>query len=262
MKIRRIAASAAVALGLVAVVPGVALAASAGSTPPAVQLRCPPKGVVKHGSPATERSCCPAATVKRHGGPPAVVVACCASTVVTKHGKVTSTTVASCCPNTVVTKRGDGKTPVLQVACCAGLVVVAGSPGGRVVPVPSPKRAPFPVAACAGQAMTFDLPAYSSTATEVSGPRLTPRELVIYKKQVFVIRSVHGHSFTLALLPTPVLRQVKPGHKPGAVRVTLKPKPFTNGATAITDGHAVVLGSPLVAAVWIKRAPLSHWRRY
>jgi hypothetical protein len=244
MMIRRIAASAAVALGLVAVVPGVALASSAGSAPPVVQLRCPPKGVVKHGSPATERSCCPAATVKKHSGPPAVVGACCASVVVTKHGKVTS----------------NGKSPVLQVACC-GQLVVAGSPRGRVVPVSRPKHTAFPVAACAGQAMTFDLPAYSSTATEVSGPRLAPRELVIYKKQLFVIRSVHGHSFTLALLPSPVRQQVKPGQKPVAVRVTFKLKPFTNGATAITDGHAVVLGSPLAVAVRIKRAPLSHRRR-
>ena len=109
--------------------------------------------------------------------------------------------------------------------------------------------------------MTFDLPAYSSTATEVSGPRLAPHELVIYKKQLFVIRSVHGHSFTLALLPSPVRQQVKPGQKPVAVRVTLKLKPFTNGATAITDGHAVVLGGPLAVEVRLKRAPLSHRRR-
>jgi hypothetical protein len=245
MKIRRIAASAVVALGLVAVVPGVALASSAGSTPPAVQLRCPPKGVVKHGSPVTERSCCPAATVKKHSGPPAVAVACCASTVVIKHGKVT----------------GNGKSPVLQVACC-GPLAVARAPHGKVVPISRPKGTVFAVAACGGQAMTFDLPAYSSTATELSGPRLTSHELVIYKKQVFVIRSVHGHSFTLAQLPTPVRQQVKPGHKPGPVQVTIKLKLYTNGATAITDGHAVVLGGPLAVAVAIKRAPLSHRRRH
>jgi hypothetical protein len=254
MILRRIAATAAVALGSLAAVPGVAMASTGGSAPPVVEFHCPK--VVKAHGPAVQLACCAAKAVKKHGGTPAVVAACCPGAVVTRHGKVTSVKVASCCPNVVLSKRGGGG-PVLRVACCARLIRVGSAPG-QVVPVPSPSPSPgpflFPVtAACGlGQPMTFDMPAYSSTATEVSGPRLTAHELVIYQRHTFMIRSVNGRSFTLDQLPGLV-------KKPGPVfTFTL----FTNGATAIIDGHAVVLRGLAAITVSIKRVPLSQRRRY
>jgi hypothetical protein len=49
-----------------------------------------------------------------------------------------------------------------------------------------------------------------------------------------------------------------PLRKPVQPVSTIKPGVFTNGGTAITDGHATVLG----AAVALRAASLSHWRRY
>jgi hypothetical protein len=230
MNFRTIAASAAIALGLLAAVPGTAMASTAGSGPTPVQVRCPPKGV-QGGGPVTKVACCANAVVRKRGGPVAKV-ACCANAVVSKHGGL-----------------------VTSIACCARLVRSGPPPGPGVGPVPIATPVAARVAACGGQSMTFDMPAYSSTATEVSGPRLTAHELVIYKQRLFIIRSVHGRSFTL----TQLLNRLKKPAQP--VRI-LKLALFTNGATAITDGHAIVLRGQFSIVVAIKRVPLSPGWRY
>jgi hypothetical protein len=77
---------------------------------------------------------------------------------------------------------------------------------------------------CAARPLTFDLPAWSSTVTEVHGPRLYVREAVFYRGQIYTVASVSGDTFTV--------------DRHGSL--------FTNGGTAIVDGHALVLGRPLV----------------
>lgn len=154
---------------------------------------------------------------------------------------------AACCAVKVVKKSG-GTVTVTRSGCCASMVVVgpASVTPSRQVPVPG----------CAPRPMTFDLPAFATTATEVSGPRLTVHELVLYKHRIFLVRSVHGRSFTVALLSAPVRVQV-PRHKnPVTIRIQLKP--FRNGATAITDGHAVVLRGPV--AIVLRGQPRSLLR--
>jgi hypothetical protein len=184
-----------------------------------------------------------------------------------------------CLRGGVVVKRG---VPVRAFACCGIVVIKGGPPGLRPVPgigrpVPGPGR-PVPATACRIQLMTFDMPAFSSTATEVSGPRLSAHELVVYKQQVFMIASVQGRAFTLDRLPVPFGRAFPVGGKPvpvskphlpgkrfpfGKKRVAIvKLAPFTNGATAITDGRAFVLHGPVAVVVSIKPAPLSGRPRY
>jgi hypothetical protein len=209
MIFKTIAASAAIGLGLLAVVPGVAMASTAGSRPPAVQVRCSAKGVKPGAKP----------------GPAVVRPACCAAKTLGHKGGHVST-----------------------FGCCALLIQSGRPPGGKATLTPVAKPVPIRVAACGGQKMTFDLPAYSSTATEVRGPRLTVHELVIYRQRVFLISSVHGRSFTLAELFTGLKKSARP------VRIVQLPV-FTNGANAITDGHAVVLRASLALVVAIKRVP-------
>jgi hypothetical protein len=220
MTIRRIAAAAAVALGLVAAVPGVAMASTAsasGSGPQPVTVKCLPKA--KQGGSFV---CCPtvvvakavAQSVAKSGHPLAghpIQVGCCPGPVAGKHP-------------VAVAKPGPapkGGQPIVVLACCA----------------PFQRIGPAPVAACNAQPMTFDMAAFATTATEVSGPRLTAHELVFYQHQMFMISSVHGRAFTLVRLP--VFARLR--HQ-----VTAGPTPFRNGGTPITDGHALVVHGPVI----------------
>lgn len=229
MMIRTIAAAAAVALASLAAVPGVAMASTPaastpGSGPRPVQVQC-------------------ARTVGKARGP-VTRVACCAQVV--KRGTVSA---PSGGPRTI-TVRG--------AACCPPFVVAGAPPVKRIhvksVPVKNggPAATSVRVVACASRPMTFDMPAFASTATEVSGPHLAAHELMIYNKQVFMIRSVHGRTFTLSRLATPVAKPVSPVGTVKPVR-TVKLGLFTNGATPITDGHAVVLAGAGVVVLWQRR---------
>jgi hypothetical protein len=224
MVIKTFAAVAATALAALATGPGVAMA-SGGSGPQPIQSSCPRAGVVvKPGGPVSALACC------------GVIV----KGVIVKGGTVKGGT-------------AKGGRPVRGVARPA--------PG---------KPQPVTARACRIQLMTFDMPAFSNTATEVSGPRLSAHELVMYKQREFLIASVHGRTFTLDRLPLVALRAFPVGGKPlpvgkGGKPVPIgkrhlspvKPVPFTNGATAITDGRAFVLRGPVVIAVTIKPAPVS-----
>lgn len=146
------------------------------------------------------------------------------------------------------------------------------SPKGTVSPTGSPGRAvPVTVAACKAQRMTFDMAPYSRTATEVSGPRLTARELLVYQHRVFQIGSVHGRSFTLVKVRAPALLRApvrlsgkackKPAPAPALSPAPVRSKLFRNGATTIERGHAYVLRGPVVLVVKPARLPglaLSH----
>jgi hypothetical protein len=72
---------------------------------------------------------------------------------------------------------------------------------------------------CQQQTLTFSMRAYSGTATEVQGPRLSTGEVVIYRHQFYTVGSVWYRHFTLDL---------------GGSQ-------FTNGAYPIWDGTATVL---------------------
>jgi hypothetical protein len=201
MIIRRIAATAAAAVALLAVAPGVARASSAGTSPRPAPARCKVTVVGKHGGgPVTAAGCC-AVLIKAHP--------------VTIKGH----------PVTIKRKP----------------VTIA-----RALP-----------ASCGSRPVTFDMPAFSRTATEVSGPHLTTHELFIYDGRIFTIASVQGSAFTLDRLPAVALKRFPAGGKPVPVSrkhlTAVKPAPFTNGATAITDGHARVLGGPAVIAISVKR---------
>jgi len=204
MIIRRFAAAGAVALAFAAAVPGAAMASSAGSSPRPVQVQCGGKTVVKRGGG-------PVAPVARPG--------CCGLLV--KRGQFVKR------GRPVKQKVGSGDIPFPALACCPTLIKGGSPPRLRV------SQGSVTVAICGTQRMTFDMPAYSSTATEVSGPRLTAHELVVYKQRLFMIRSVSGRSFTL----TRLFSLGKPLQPVQAI----KPALFTNGATAITDGHAVIV---------------------
>ena len=154
--------------------------------------------------------------------------------------------------------------PGVAMASTAATASTAGS-SARPVPVrcphPGRKAGPVhpPVVACAGQQMTFDMPAFATTATELSGPRLTAHELVIYQRHVFMIRSVHGRAFTLARLPVLTLT-VPHGvvRKRHAVTAAIRLSPFRNGANAITDGHAIVIRALVAITVRISPRRLSR----
>jgi hypothetical protein len=126
----------------------------------------------------------------------------------------------------------------LQVICCGpGVQVVANGrvvkghrvikgrgKGGGKLPAPITLRA-----FCAARILTFDLPADSSTVTEVHGPRLHVHEALFYQGRIFTVASVSGDTFTV-------------DHNGSLV---------TNGSTAIVDGRALVLAGkgPVVVIV-------------
>jgi hypothetical protein len=225
MMIRTIAAAAAVALASLAAAPSVAMASTsgastAGSGPRLVKVDCS-RTAGKARGPVVRAACC-AQFVKRSkvpapgGGPrPVTVVA------------------ATCCPPLTAKVPFPAKPVHIK-----HVRVKSGGPGVTAVAV----RA----FGCGSQPMTFDMQAFASTATEVSGPHLSTHELMIYKHQVFMIRSVQGRTFTLSRLASPVVKPVSP------VR-TVKLGLFTNGATPITDGHAVVLAGRGVVVFWQRR---------
>jgi hypothetical protein len=241
MVIRRIAAAGGVALALLAGVPGVAMASTAGSSPPVSSPAGP-------GPKPGQILCAKQAVVKRGGGPvaPVTAVGCCARLVkrgyLVKRGHLVRPG-----GQPVLRKVSSRPFPIAALGCCPALPIIhPGFPVKRGVGHVSTRTLKvIAVAACGtGQSMTFDLPAYSSTATEVSGPRLTAHELVIYMRQLFMIRSVNGDSFTVARL--------FPRQRPARlIRIGTLPA-FTNGATAITDGHAIVFPGPVAIAIRAK----------
>jgi hypothetical protein len=227
MMIRTIAAAAAVALASLAAAPSVAMASTSGAStsgsgPRLVKVDCS-RTAGKARGPVVRAACC-AQFIKRSkvsapsGGPRTVTVA-----------------TATCCPPFIVSVPFPAKPVHIKPVHIKHVRV---KNGVTAVPV----RA----LGCGSQPMTFDMQAFASTATEVSGPHLTTHELMIYKHQVFMIRSVEGRTFTLSRLATPVVKPVSP------VR-TVKLGLFTNGATPISDGHAVVLASPGVVVFWQRR---------
>jgi len=152
------------------------------------------------------------------------------------------------CAAAVTAARGG---PALRVACCGRPVVVIRHRGAAPVPLRF-----VPVRACAARSMRFDMPAFASTATEVSGPRLSAHDLVIYQRKTFMIESVHGRAFTLARLPVLAARRSGPVRRPWVTAIKIVR--FRNGATAITDGRAQVLGGPLVIVVRARSSRLSR----
>jgi hypothetical protein len=128
-----------------------------------------------------------------------------------------------------------GGKPGFPVICCAAAVVKGGLPfpgrpgHGRPVHLKRVHAGPGPVffRVCQARLLTFDMPAFASTATEVSGPHLSAHQLVIYRSNLYRIGSASGQEFTLDRLGPPFI--------PGG-------QLFTNGATPIVDGHATVLG--------------------
>jgi hypothetical protein len=77
---------------------------------------------------------------------------------------------------------------------------------------------------CQQQALTFNLAAYSSRATEVSGPQLSVGETVLYQNEFYTVASVWHRHFTL--------------DQGGSL--------YTNGAYPIWDGSASVLTGPWI----------------
>jgi hypothetical protein len=222
MMIRTIAAAAAVALASLAAVPAVAQASTSGSStsgtgPRLVRVDCQ-RTAGKARGPVVRVGCCAQLTKRSvvrapSGGPRTVTVAA-----------------ATCCPPFIVGVPFPAKPVHLKhVRVKKGVTAVAVRAFG-----------------CGSQPITFDMPAFASTATEVSGPHLTTHELMIYKHQVFMIRSVQGRTFTLSRLATPAVKPVT------ALR-TVKLGLFTNGATPITDGHATVLAGGGVVVFWQRR---------
>jgi hypothetical protein len=77
---------------------------------------------------------------------------------------------------------------------------------------------------CQQQTITFNLRAWSSVATEVSGPWLSAGETVIYQNQFYTVGSVWNRHFTL----------------------DQNGSEFTNGGYPIWDGTATVLTGPWI----------------
>jgi hypothetical protein len=75
---------------------------------------------------------------------------------------------------------------------------------------------------CQQQTVTFDMARFSSTATEVQGPRLTAGEVILYQNQYYTIGSVWYRHFTL----------------------DLRGNPFRNGPFPIWNASATVLSGP------------------
>jgi hypothetical protein len=75
---------------------------------------------------------------------------------------------------------------------------------------------------CQQQTITFNLRAWSSVATEVSGPGLSSGETVLYRGQFYTVGSVWHRHFTL----------------------DQNGSEFSNGAYPIWDGTATVLTRP------------------
>lgn len=90
---------------------------------------------------------------------------------------------------------------VLASSVLTGLTGLAGpavalasttSPGGSIS---CPKEI-SPIAGCM-RTVEFNMPAWSSKGTEVSGPALASFELVLYRGGIYQVASVRGAAFTL-----------------------------------------------------------------
>jgi hypothetical protein len=110
--------------------------------------------------------------------------------------------------------RGPGPVPAAGPARCP-VGVIKPPPGGVVVPVvkPAPGKPVVVVVACCGQVLrsshrpvratrvcqsqtvVFDMAAGSSVVTEVHGARLHHGERLLYKGQLYTVRSVWGDHF-------------------------------------------------------------------
>jgi hypothetical protein len=213
MLMKRIAAIAAATLALTAAVPGVAMAGTASTASTAKPI------------PQPVQLACPRLVLAR-----------------APHGRVHKGAVHKGAVHKGRAFPVPGGKLGFPVICCApalvkGRLPFPGPPGhGKPVHGKPVHGKPGPVffRVCQARLLTFDMPAFGSTATEVSGPHLSAHQLVIYRSNLYRIGSVQGQNFTLDRLGPPFI--------PGG-------QLFTNGPTPIVDGRATVLGRVTVIVI-------------